>query len=305
METMPSVSVIMNCHNGSQYLREAIESVYDQTYQNWEIIFWDNVSTDDSAIIALSYDSRIKYYFAEEKTSLGEARNLALEKVTGKYVCFLDCDDLYFPNKLEKQVEMMEAEDFPLSYGSALIIDENSNKIKKFLTKNNSGYIFDNLLNFYEINMQSVILRHSFLVKEDLSFLTSLQYNPDYNLFMQIASYNQIGVEQDCIVKYRVLKNSLSSKTMNLVGSEARLTLDRIIEISPELESRFKKAFEQAYGKSVYYDAIAAIKDSDYKTARQLLRSIFSLRYEYLGLYLILLFPLSRKLILNFLNRYI
>jgi len=57
------VSVIMNCHNGEKYLREAIDSVYAQTYKNWEIIFWDNYSTDNSAKIAKSYNDKLKYYF--------------------------------------------------------------------------------------------------------------------------------------------------------------------------------------------------------------------------------------------------
>ena len=95
----PLVSVIMNCYNGDRFLRQAIDSVYCQTYDNWEIIFWDNASTDSSAKIARSYDDKIRYFLATKNTPLGEARNLALNKASGKYVAFLDCDDLYFPNK--------------------------------------------------------------------------------------------------------------------------------------------------------------------------------------------------------------
>ena len=104
----PLVSIIMNCYNSDKFLRESIESIYNQTYANWEIIFWDNASIDDSAKIAKSYDERIKYYLASETTSLGEARNLALSNVSGEYVAFLDCDDLYLTDKLEKQVNLMQ-----------------------------------------------------------------------------------------------------------------------------------------------------------------------------------------------------
>ena len=96
----PLVSVIMNCHNGERFLREAIDSVYAQTYSNWEIIFWDNVSTDDSSSIAQSYDNRLRYYLSEGFTSLGMARELAVQKSNGEYVAFLDCDDLWLPEKL-------------------------------------------------------------------------------------------------------------------------------------------------------------------------------------------------------------
>ena len=75
------VSIVMNCLNGEKYLRESIDSVYGQTYKNWEIIFWDNNSTDKSAEIANSYDSRLRYFKGELTISLGAARNKALEKL--------------------------------------------------------------------------------------------------------------------------------------------------------------------------------------------------------------------------------
>ena len=77
-----------------KYLEEAIDSIYAQTYSNWVVIFWDNASTDNSATIANSYDDRVKYYLAPKTTSLGNARNLALKKAKGKYIAFLDSDDV-------------------------------------------------------------------------------------------------------------------------------------------------------------------------------------------------------------------
>ena len=66
----------MNCFNGERYLREAIDSVYLQTYKNWEIIFWDNASTDKSSRIANSYDKKLKYYRSDKNTKLGEASRM-------------------------------------------------------------------------------------------------------------------------------------------------------------------------------------------------------------------------------------
>ena len=77
----PKVSILMNCYNGEKYLHHAIESVLFQTYKNWEIIFWDNRSTDNSAFILKSYkDNRIKYYLASSHSKLGEARKKAFSK---------------------------------------------------------------------------------------------------------------------------------------------------------------------------------------------------------------------------------
>ena len=102
------VSVIMNCYNGEEYLREAIDSVYAQSYKNWEIIFWDNASTDGTSQIAQSYDSRLRYFRADVNTHLGPARNMALAKAKTTYIAFLDSDDWWMPNKLEVSLRYLE-----------------------------------------------------------------------------------------------------------------------------------------------------------------------------------------------------
>ena len=103
----PLVSIIMNCYNGERYLHEALESIINQTYKNWELIFWDNLSTDNSKKIFQNFkDERFKYFLAKEHTVLYEARNLALKEVSGEFIAFLDTDDIWFPDKLLKQVKV-------------------------------------------------------------------------------------------------------------------------------------------------------------------------------------------------------
>ncbi len=102
------VSVIINCLNGEKFLREAIDSVYAQTYNNWEIILWDNASTDKTAEIGQSYDSKIKYYKSEKVIPLGDARNKALKQCKGEFIAILDCDDIWAPDKLEKQIPLFK-----------------------------------------------------------------------------------------------------------------------------------------------------------------------------------------------------
>ena len=111
-KSQPLVSVIMNCYNGEKYLREAIDSIYAQTYTNWEIIFWDNVSTDSSADIAKTYDKRLKYFRGKEYIPLGAARKKAIEKSSGEWIGFLDTDDLWFPNKLSMQLKEIDDNDY-------------------------------------------------------------------------------------------------------------------------------------------------------------------------------------------------
>ena len=84
----------MSTKNGEKYLKQALLSIFNQTYQNWEIIFIDNCSNDKSSIIAKSFDSKkINYFFLEKKVTLYEARNYALTKCKGEFVSFLDVDD--------------------------------------------------------------------------------------------------------------------------------------------------------------------------------------------------------------------
>ena len=298
----PLVSIIMNCYNSDRFLKEAIDSIYGQTYNNWEIIFWDNASTDNSAEIACSYDDRVKYYLASETTPLGEARNLALTKVTGKYVAFLDCDDLYLPEKLEKQVSLMENGNYAMCYGSAITIDEQGNIIKHIKVNNKSGDLFGALLKHYEINMQSVLLSQNILQKYDLTFATDMKYCPDHNLFMQIASYYPIGVIPDYVVKYRVLDNSLSKKTINLAASEVQFTLDRILIQKPETRQRYASELKQAYAKVHYYSAISSLYKSNRWQSINEIRTIVFVRYEYLLILLLLLLPVRSKFILKLLR---
>ena len=102
------VSIIMNCFNGEKYLNQSINSIYNQTYKNWEIVFWDNLSKDNSSQIANSYDDKLKYYKAERFMSLGLARKEAVRKASGEFIAILDVDDLWMEDKLEKEVKAFE-----------------------------------------------------------------------------------------------------------------------------------------------------------------------------------------------------
>jgi glycosyltransferase involved in cell wall biosynthesis len=299
----PLVSIIMNCYNSDRFLREAIESVYSQTYSNWEIIFWDNASTDDSENIAKSFDDRIKYYQASETTPLGEARNLALSKVSGEYVAFLDCDDLYLTDKLDRQIAIMHGSDYAMCYGSAIMIDKNGKEIKKTKVRNKSGYILDKLLLHYEISMQSVMIRRSTLEGDLLNFDKTLTYSPDYDLFMRIACTNSIGVIHDYISQYRILDNSLSKQSLGVASTEIRRTLDFISKAHPSLKQRFLKEFKVAYTKLHYYNAVFRLYENDRRCAKREIKKIMNSKFEYLILYFLLISPLSNTKILKILGR--
>ena len=278
----------MNCYNSQTYLQEAIDSIITQTYSDWELLFWDNQSTDNSAEIVQSYnDPRIKYYYAPEHTPLGKARNLVLKKITGNFVAFLDCDDIWLPKKLQLQLDLMQRSNLKMCYGGVIYIDENSEEKSRFLPDAHTGNVFRQLLKRYEVNMQSVMLRNDF----DIHFDDTMQFSPDFDLFMKTAARYPVGVIHDYLVKYRELSDSLTSKKIDRWGIEYEQTLNDIFTAQPELSSRYPTEYQLAYAKVAYYKARYSISRGNMHEARELLAPYRSASLTYALLYALTFFP--------------
>jgi len=204
------VSIIMNCYNGEKYLKEAIDSIYAQNYPNWEIIFWDNVSTDNSAVIAKSYDEKLKYFMAKEHADLGKARNLALNEAKGDYVSFLDCDDVYLVDKIKFQLVAMQENNAVLSYGGWIKIDEEGKELKKYKFKMDHDVNFESLLAKYVVNFQTLMIDNNFLRINNLFFNETLKFSADFDLVLRIAYRNPVMSINKILSKNRVHDDSLS-----------------------------------------------------------------------------------------------
>lgn len=287
---MAKVSILMNGYNSQQYLKEAIDSVYTQTFQDWEIIFVDNCSTDDTKKIVDSYNDKIKYYKTIQNIPLGAARNFGVTKCKGKYIAFLDTDDIWLENKLKQQVEEMDKSDeFELCYGGVIYIDKNGQEIGKMLPMAISGNVFAQQLKRYEINMQSVILRNN----ESIQFNERLRHSPDFDLFMTLASKSKVYIINDFIVKYRKLTSSLTSKNIDVWWSEMKYTLDKIFEANYNLQEKYSKEFKLAYAKVFYYKARYLLSIGKKVEAREELSKVKFVNSVYFMLYAILFFPIS------------
>lgn len=220
----PLVSIIMNCYNGEKYLREAIDSVLAQTYQNWEIIFWDNQSTDKSAEILKSYkESRMKYFYAPTHTTLGQARNLAVEQAGGEWCAFLDCDDLWLPMKLEKQVCIIEEEgpSLGLVYGRSRCLIEESGlntglgiRLKACEQEGEQenlpeGNIFPSLLKKNFVSFVSGMVRRSAYWSVG-GIDPTLKQSEDYDLFLKISRGFNARAVQEMVCRYRIHNSNLT-----------------------------------------------------------------------------------------------
>jgi glycosyltransferase involved in cell wall biosynthesis len=208
----PLVSIIMNCFNGERFLKDAIDSICAQTYKNWEIIFWDNGSTDKSANIARSYDDRIRYYYAPETTVLGAARVKATKKANGKYLAFLDCDDVWSGDKLEKQIQLILEDGSALVYGRSEIIFSSNQASQIFMEGKQlpEGRVFSQLVceNFIPF-VSAVVDKEKF--DECGGFPSHYKHSTDYWIFLHIAHKFKVSALQDVCCKYRIHEGNLSN----------------------------------------------------------------------------------------------
>ncbi len=235
---MPRVSVIMNCRNSAAYLREAIDSVYAQTYGDWEIVFWDNASTDESAAIAQSYDPRLRYFYGDSPVPLGAARNLALAKRRGEFVALLDCDDFWVPEKLARQVVLLESDPaFGMVYSDNYIWDQRTGA-KTLLSKRTppahvNPYVA--LLTGRNFIQCLTVLMRSSAVDEADGFNSGLTYTEEYELFLKILRRHRLAYISEPLATFRLhggnatgLGSIGTTREMLWVMSQERKHLDTV-----------------------------------------------------------------------------
>ena len=211
-EFTPFISVIMNCYNGEKYLKEAIDSIYSQTYQNWEIIFWDNNSEDRSSDIAKSYDDRLRYFKGDKTVPVYSARNLALEQCRGKFVAFLDTDDIWIEDKLERQVSLL-SNDRRIIYGGYKDIDGKGNETGRVQNQNPSGKITSRLLKFNPISIGCILVDIDLLKKEKFDDRSSLL--GDFDLWVRLSITNEIHSVEGIVELSRQHESNLSDVEKN------------------------------------------------------------------------------------------
>ena len=161
------VSVIVNFHNGDKYLYDCIKSILNQSYNNLEIILWDNFSSDNSfKIIKKFNDHRIKYFFNKIKEPLYKARNQAILASTGDLIAFLDSDDWWEDNYISSRAKLFYDENYHYYYCNAKIFYEKTkkNRIYKNYTLPD-GKIFDSLSRDYFIIISGVIFKRDIFSK--------------------------------------------------------------------------------------------------------------------------------------------
>ena len=228
ISSQPLVSIIINCFNGEIFLKDCLKSVLNQTYKNWEVIFWDNKSTDKSAKIFKNYkNKKFRYFFSKKHSTLYEARNKAIKKARGKYVSFLDTDDLWNKNKLKTQVNFLEKnKNYNIVYSNFFVLKEKNKLLNKFYDGLlPHGNITQNLLNNYCIGILTVLIKRKIFNK--YKFNKTYTIIGDFDFFLKFSCKNKIAVIQKPLAKYRSHAKNISKIKINLYIKELKLWLKK------------------------------------------------------------------------------
>lgn len=237
MTELPLISVIMNCHNSEEFLREAIDCVLNQTYSNFEVVFWDNCSSDHSAEIVKSYDdNRIKYYYASQKTLLGQARNLAISKSKGELITFLDCDDLWDNNWLETvSNEFSNNYKLAIVYCRFAIFGNKTDTIMRKVSNEDSILDLDFFIDNYTLGMSGSCFRKSIWEEGNIRFSDNYNLIEDYDFFLRIASHGEVKYLVHPYMHYRIHGNNLTDKSSSWT-SELKDLRSKIEQQAPSYE---------------------------------------------------------------------
>lgn len=201
------VSVIMPSYNTSGFIRETIESVLNQTYQNFEIIIVDDCSTDSTDdVVAQINDERIKFIKNEKNSGAAVSRNRALIEAKGKWIAFLDSDDIWHPEKLEKQISFMEKNRYAFTYTEYEEIDEASLPLGTYVT-GPKKITKTGMYNYCWPGCLTVMYNRDIVGEIQIE---DIKKNNDYAIWLKAVKKAPCYLLKENLARYRIRSNSIS-----------------------------------------------------------------------------------------------
>lgn len=203
------VSIIMPSYNTGRFIKETIESVLAQSYPTWELIIVDDCSTDDTDDVVSQYlsDNRIHYLKNDFNSGAAISRNRALREAKGKWIAFLDSDDLWFPEKLEKQIRFMENGNYHFSYTRYEEINEGSEPL---------GIVVSGPSKITKVGMYNYCWPGCLTVMYDAEYVGLLQIedikkNNDYAMWLKVCKKANCYLLDEILARYRKRSGSISN----------------------------------------------------------------------------------------------
>lgn len=211
------VSILTPTYNTEKFIRATLESVQNQTYQNWEMILVDDGSTDQTVSIIEEFaqkDSRIKLFKLDKNSGNGFARNVALEKASGKYITYLDSDDLWRSDKLEKQIQFLKMNNQPFTFSYYDSIDEEGNNLSRRVESPNP-LTYNELFFCNYVGNLTAIYDAEYFGKIKLE---SSEKRQDWRIWLTILKQIKTAkAVPESLAFYRIRKNSISSSKFKLI----------------------------------------------------------------------------------------
>ena len=282
----PAVSVIMNCLNSSRDLREAMDSLMAQTFTDFEVVFWDNCSTDESPAIAQSYGEKVRYFRGESIVPLGEGRNLALAQARGRYLAFLDCDDLWKPTKLERQVALFEANPRVGLVCTDTEIFDGRRVLKRLFaeTSPQRGMAVAALMQRQWISMSSAMVSREALTSlsaEKISsgqginggwFDQSLNVCEEADVFYRIAHDWQLDHVDEPLTLWRVHGANTTFRKFGQFADETLRILEKHRALYPGYDQEYAGLVELMTRRAGFQKAVALWREGHNSAAREAIR---------------------------------
>lgn len=205
------VSIIMPAYNSACFISDSIKSVINQTYSNWELLVIDDCSHDNTIEVVKSFnDERVVLIESEKNGGGAIARNKGLAKAKGKWIAFLDSDDIWYNTKLEKQLNFMITNNYNFSYTDYEKIDEDGKEMNILCTGPKVVNRFK-MYNFDYLGCLTVMYNRE--VVGDLQ-IKNVGRNDDYAMWLKVIKYSNCYLLDEILAKYRVRKNSVSHESL-------------------------------------------------------------------------------------------
>ena len=291
----PTVSINLCCYNSEKFLEETLQSIFSQTYKDWELVIINDGSTDATEAIINKYIRHgysIIYHYQQNK-GLGSSRNEALKRSQGEFIAFIDHDDLWMPEKLEKQITLFQDMDVGLVFTDVVNFDDKgSHQILYDHFKYRTGYCFSNLLLKNYLCLSSVMIRKKCLNGLSDWFCSKLSWLEDRDLFLRIASKWKLDIVDLPLIKRRVHSNNLTSQIDHSVKKEElNYLIERLIKQIPNFSSTYKREIKEMRTNHLVREAFYLFNSNRAIEARKLLFTKLLTHHKIFGVFLITLLP--------------
>ena len=252
----------MPTYNCAQFLPDAVESVLNQTYPEWECIIVDDGSTDNTKEIVQNYylnRNRVKYLSLPRNRGPSAARNVGIKESRGEYLVFLDADDYISPTKIEKEVNVLENHpEVGWVYEKSLTIDDKSKQVIRRLPemalkpkeKPPEGRIFNKLLGRNLMPVNAVMIKKKIVENVGL-FDESLKSYEDWDLWLRVAIKYNIKFINETLAFVRLRSHSLQSDSITFYSERIKV-INKIYKMHPDLALCYRHILQKTLGQTHY-----------------------------------------------------